>query len=107
MSLQEVGEQEQEVCHSALWLPGSDVFLYVPYSVFTVVAVRCPSASARAAGEVAEVSVSVCLWRLCVAMCRALCGLAAFVYRGLYPYGCSCGCGLCLMTRGRRTSCCR
>ena len=82
MSLQEVGEEEQEVCHSALWLPGSDVFLYVPYSVFTVVAVRCPSASARAAGEVAEVSVSVCLWRLCVAMCRALCGLAAFVCRG-------------------------
>ena len=31
---------EREDCHSALWLQGSDVFLFVPYSVFTVVAVR-------------------------------------------------------------------
>ena len=47
MSLQGAAPDEREVCHSALWLQGSDVFLFVPYSVFTVVAVR-PSPSSNA-----------------------------------------------------------
>jgi cytidine deaminase len=59
VSLQEATLDEREVCHSALWLPGSDVFLYVPYSVFIVVAVRRPSAVAIAAGELVEVNLLV------------------------------------------------
>ena len=47
MSLQGAAPDEREVCHSALWLQGSDVFLFVPYSVFIVVAVR-PSPSPNA-----------------------------------------------------------
>ncbi len=60
ISLQEATLDEREVCHSALWLPGSDVFLYVPYSVFIVVAVRRPSAAAIAAGELVEVNLRIC-----------------------------------------------
>ena len=56
ISLQHASYSDREVCHSALWLQGSDVFLYVPYSVFIVVAVRFPSAGAVAAGGAAEVS---------------------------------------------------
>ncbi len=56
ISLQDASYSDREVCHSALWLQGSDVFLYVPYSVFVVVAVRVPSAGAVAAGGAAEVS---------------------------------------------------
>lgn len=55
ISLQDAVQDEGEVCHSALWLQGSDVFLYVPYSVFVVVAVRRPSAAAVASGQTAEV----------------------------------------------------
>jgi hypothetical protein len=44
ISLLGAATDEREVCHSALWLQGSDVFLFVPYAVFIVVAVR-PSSS--------------------------------------------------------------
>jgi hypothetical protein len=59
ISLQDALQDDREVCHSALWLQGSDVFLYVPYSVFVVVAVRRPSSGAIALGETAEVSTAV------------------------------------------------
>jgi hypothetical protein len=42
--LEEEAAGVEEVCHSALWLQGSDVFLYVPYSVFIVVSVSRPAA---------------------------------------------------------------
>jgi hypothetical protein len=59
ISLQDAALDDREVCHSALWLQGSDVFLYVPYSVFTVVAVR-------RAGGLVEVSFEHDVCAMCL-----------------------------------------